>query len=392
MGVLPVKYYQVRNNKAMIYLDNAATTRQKPSVVLKAYENYVTEIGVSPGRGSYSLGIQASRMLYQSRKTIGNYFGLTKPTNVVFTKNSTEAINMFLNGFLEKGDHVLISCYEHNSVLRPIHNLKNNGIIEYDVIPYEVFEHPEKLTNYIKSNTKLFAITLASNLTGEIVFNSSFAKKAKELINASIFVDASQGAGKGLINMESDGIDFLAFTGHKDLLGLPGTGGLCSKNELHFKPLIQGGTGVHGESYVNPDIYPDAYESGTLNMPAIWALKNSIEYINSNLDTINAKEKELLEYTLKELSNINSVEIYNRNATRVPTFCFNIAGQSSSDVVKTLDDYGICVRGGIHCAILAHTNIGTVETGAVRVSLNSYNTFDEIDKFVTSVRRISECI
>lgn len=392
MGVLPVKYYQERNKKTMIYLDNAATTRKKPSVVLKAYENYIIEIGTSPGRGSYSLGIQASRMLYQSRKTIGKYFGLNKPTNVVFTKNSTEAINMFLNGFLKKGDHVLISCYEHNAVLRPIQNLKNNGIIEYDILPYEVFEHPENLKEYIKDNTKLFAITLASNLTGEIVFNCSFAKKAKELTNASIFVDASQGGGKGLINMSTDGIDFLAFTGHKDLLGLPGTGGLCSVNELNFKPLIQGGTGIHGENFVNPDIYPDAYEAGTINMPAIWALKNSVEYIQNNQNVINSKEKDLLEYAIKNLSNINSVVIYNKNAKRVPTFCFNIIGKPSSDVVKELDDYGVCVRGGIHCAILAHTYLGTVKTGAVRVSLNSYNTFKEIDEFIASVRRISECI
>lgn len=378
--------------KTMIYFDNAATTRVKPEVVLDAYKNYITKIGVSPGRGSYSLGIQASRMLYQTRKTVANYFGLDKSTNVIFTKNSTEAINLFLNGFLKEGDHVLISCYEHNSVLRPIQSLKDKGIIEYDVLPFEVFSNPELLTQYIKENTKLLAITLASNLTGELVFSSSFADVANKNTNAKIFVDASQGAGKGLINMSRDGVDYLAFTGHKDLLGLPGTGGLCSKEEIHFNPLIQGGTGVHGEEYTNPDIYPDAYESGTINMPAIWALKNAIDFISDNQSNINTKEIDLLNYAIKQLSKIDDVIIYNKDSNRVSTFCFNLKNKTSSDVVKELDNDGICVRGGIHCAILSHTTIGTVKTGAIRISLNYNNTFDEIDKLVDSIRRITKCI
>ena len=160
----------------MIYFDNAATTRVKPDVVMTAFLDYMRDIGVSPGRGSYSLGIQASRMLFQSRKTVASFFGAKQKTNVVFTKNSTEAINLYLSGILQPGDHVLISSYEHNAVLRPLHTLKQKGVIDYTILPESVFDNPEvELKRYIKPTTKLAAITLASNLTGQLVFNNRFS-------------------------------------------------------------------------------------------------------------------------------------------------------------------------------------------------------------------------
>ena len=252
----------------MIYFDNAATSRTKPEVVYDAFNHYIRDIAVSPGRGSYSLGITASRMLYQSRKTVSDFFGSSAPENVVFTKNSTEAINLFFNGFLKKGDHVLISCYEHNAVLRPLHSLKQDGVIDYTILPeYALYDDDCDLKEFVKSNTKLAAITLASNLTGQIVFSSSLAERLKSY-GLTVFVDASQGAGKKLLDMSCDSIDVLAFTGHKDLMGLPGVGGLCSVNDLRITPLIQGGTGIYGDSYVNPQAFPEAYEAGTLNMGA----------------------------------------------------------------------------------------------------------------------------
>ena len=366
----------------MIYFDNAATSRTKPEAVYNAFNYYIREIAVSPGRGSYSLGITASRMLYQSRKTVANFFGVSFPENVVFTKNSTEAINLFINGFLKKGDHVLISCYEHNSVLRPIHSLKQAGIIDYTILPEEaLYDATYNLEKFIKPNTRLAAITLASNLTGQIVYSPALAAKLKSF-GLTVFVDASQGAGKKLIDMTRDSIDVLAFTGHKDLLGLPGVGGLCSVEELRITPLIQGGTGIYGDSYVNPDVFPEAYESGTLNMPAIWSLKNAIEYINENSTYINMVEHELTQYLVDSLSKLPNIYVYNIDAPRVSTIAFNVKGKSSSDIVELLDKNGICVRGGIHCAILAHQTLGTVESGAVRISLNAYNTKDEIDAFI----------
>jgi cysteine desulfurase family protein len=376
----------------MIYFDNSATSKNKPEEVYAAYNYYVRDIGVSPGRGSYSLGITASRMLYQSRKAVAKFFGINNSNNVVFTKNSTEAINLFFNGYLNTGDHVLISPFEHNAVLRPLHTLSNSNAISYDILPESViYNNQSDLTKYIKPNTKLLVIMLASNLTGQIVFNRELSKIAQEN-GIKIFVDASQGAGKKLINMSEDGIDFLAFTGHKDMQSLPGTGGLCSVSDLHIKPLIQGGTGIFGDSYVNPEAYPDAYEAGTLNMPSIWALKNAIEFLELNHKRIAEIEKDLTSYCIQKLATISGVKIYNVDKQRVSTFCFNIEGFLSNTVVEWLDKYGICVRGGVHCAILAHESLGTVKTGAVRTSLNYFNTKEEIDYFIEKIKEMKKCM
>lgn len=376
----------------MIYFDNAATTRTKPREVIEAFNYYVTEIGTSPGRGSYSLGIQASRMLYQSRKTVAKFFGISNPGNVVFTKNSTEGINFFFIGYLKNGDHVIISPYEHNAVLRPLHKLKEQGIIDYTVLPEEaIYDAEHHLEKYIRSNTSLIAITLASNLTGQIVFNTEISKIANKH-NIKMFVDASQGAGKKLLNMQRDGIDVLAFTGHKDLMALPGVGGICSQDALNITPLIQGGTGIHGDEYTNPQSYPDSYEAGTLNMPAIWSLKVAIEIIEKNIEYASQYESDLLNRLIEGLQRDKNIILYNTDKLRVPTICFNIQGVPSSEVVSYLDKHGVCVRGGIHCAILAHKQIGTVETGAVRVSLNAYNTLEEVEKFIQIIGDIKNAL
>ena len=215
----------------MVYFDNAATSRPKPSVVSAAFMEYIQEIGTSPGRGSYSLGISASRMLYQSRKTVTDFFGCPQKTNVVFTKNSTEAINLFLNGYLQSGDHVLISPFEHNAVLRPLHYLSLHSGITYDVLPESALHNAEEFKKALRPNTKLACITLASNLTGEIVYDRCIGNVCA-MQGITVFVDASQGGGKMLVNMQDDHIDYLAFTGHKDIFALPGVGGLCSMKPL----------------------------------------------------------------------------------------------------------------------------------------------------------------
>ena len=375
----------------MIYFDNAATTKTKPEEVYKAFEYYIREIGVSPGRGSYSLGVSASRMLYQVRKKTGIFFGLENPTNVIFTKNSTEAINLFFHGFLKTGDHVVISCYEHNAVLRPLHYLKSKGIIDYSVIQRDDLELiPEELLDkYARPNTKVLALTLASNLTGRIIYKPEFFEEAKKR-NITTFLDASQGAGKITLSMKNSHIDYLAFTGHKDLMGLPGTGGLCCKDKEEITPLLQGGTGIFGDNYMNPKVFPEGFEAGTLNMPAIWALGAAIDFCVQNKDEIYEKEKELVELLLGQLCTIKNIIIYDYEFDRVGAVGFNIDGYSSDEIVKYLDTRGICTRGGIHCAILAHEAIKTIKTGAVRISVNSFNTKDEIYEFIEIMKRLGE--
>lgn len=372
----------------MIYFDNAATSRPKPEVVYDAFNYYVREIGTSPGRGSYGLAVQATRMLYQARKTVAAFFAVNDSSNVVFTKNSTEAINLFFNGFLSDRAHVLISPYEHNAVLRPLHFLKKRGIIDYTVLPEELlYNETPRLADYIRPSTKIIALTLASNLTGQLVFSKRLADEAR-LYNLTVFVDASQGGGKQIVDMVRDGIDVLAFTGHKDILAMPGVGGLVSQKALNITPLLQGGTGIHGESYINPDAFPDAYEAGTLNMPAIWSLKCAMDYIAKHGLEMREKENALIQHLIDGLRKNNKVELYRTERQRVSTICFNIKGVASSDVVRYLDAHGICVRGGIHCAILAHETLGTVKTGAVRASINSFNTFHEIDEFIGAIEAI----
>lgn len=371
----------------MIYFDNAATTKDKPSEVYESMLYYLRECGVSPGRGSYKLGVDASRMLYQSRKQIGSYFGLKNKTNLYFTKNSTEAINGVINGLLKDGDHVVITCYEHNAVLRPIHNLFEKNIITYSVIERDDLTlSPAKIYDkYFQENTVMFVSTLASNLTGRIVFNRELFRflNGKGIIT---LLDSSQGAGKEPICMEDDGIDYLAFTGHKDLFGLPGIGGLCCKVEPKWNPLIQGGTGILGDEYVNPSVFPEGYEAGTLNMPVIWALKTAVELCQKNREKNSKYISELVEYCEQRLLELDNVTIYDLEYNKSGVIGFNVDDYSSSDVVKLLDENGICVRGGIHCAILAHEALGTVEIGVVRISFSHTNNTDEIDSLINVLK------
>lgn len=373
----------------MVYFDNAATTKNKPQEVYDAAVEYMKDVGVSPGRGSHQLGIEASRRLYRTRCTVGKHFGLSEPERAIFTKNSTEAINLLFDGLLQDGDHVIISCFEHNAVLRPLEMLKREGRIDYSVVRLDDLTlSPEIIYNkYATKKTRLIGYTLASNLTGRIVFREDVFKFFKKK-GVGTFVDASQGGGKIHLSMKEQGIDYLAFTGHKDLLALPGVGGLCCESKVLPKPLIQGGTGIHGEEYVNPDIFPEGYEAGTLNMPSIYSLKTSLNFIERERVSINQKEKELITLLIRELDRLDAVVIYDHDVDRVSTFCFNVEGISSDQVVSFLDKKGICVRGGIHCAILAHEAIDTVRIGAVRVSLNYQNTAEEVGLFIEAIKEL----
>lgn len=375
----------------MIYFDNAATTKYKPESVYEAANYYLREVGVSPGRGSYGLGIEASRMLYKSRCAVGKFFGMSRPDKVIFTKNSTEAINLFFNGFLRQGDHVIISCYEHNAVLRPIQKLKEQGVIEYSIVQRDDLALPavDLYEKYAKENTRLLAMTLASNLTGRIIFREDVYDFFHEK-GIVTFVDSSQGAGKIKLFMKDQKIDFLAFTGHKDLMAIPGVGGLCCESTEYLKPFVQGGTGIHGEEYTNPEVFPEGYEAGTLNMPAIWSMYAAIGYLTEHFEEISNREEKLMNYLMNGLKVIDNVVVYDEEYSRVTTCSINVRGLSSDKLVALLDNNGICVRGGIHCAIIAHEAIGTVSTGTVRLSINYMNTEQEIDSVLEILKNVGE--
>ena len=286
---------------------------------------------------------------------------------------------------------MIISCYEHNAVLRPIQRLKEKGIIEYSVIQREDLFLPADVLyqKYANENTRLLALTLASNLTGRIIFRDDIYEYFHEK-GIATFVDSSQGAGKIRLSMKNQKIDFLAFTGHKDLMAIPGVGGLCCELDEHIEPLIQGGTGIHGEEYTNPDIFPEGYEAGTLNMPAIWSIHAAIDYLNEHFNEIRLTEKRLTTYLLDGLKKIDTVTVYDREFSRVSTCSINVKGISSDKLVALLDKNGVCVRGGIHCAIIAHEAIDTVSTGTVRISLNYMNTEQEIDTVLDILRNAGD--
>ncbi len=372
----------------MIYFDQAATSLYKPACVTDAFLDYLNRVGANPGRGCYDSAVQAGRMLYSVRKKVSAFFGAPDAANTVFAKNSTEALNLFLNGFLAPGGHVLISPYEHNAVLRPLEALRQQSRITYSVIPPELLRCPEKgLVSMLQPDTRLICCMLASNVTGQLVFSGEISAFA-HAHGIPVLVDASQGASYKLIDMSTDGIDFLAFTGHKDLLGLPGTGGLVSLSPLNIPPLLQGGIGTLGESYLTPQLSPEGYEAGTVNMPALWALGAAFDYVQEHLTVHRRILSELTEQLLSGLDRIEHIRVYNRSLPRVSTVCFTAETFTPNEIAEKLNEQGICVRSGLHCAIKAHETLRTAQTGTVRVSLGPFHTASEVERFLAVLRII----
>ncbi|HCS73739.1 MAG TPA: cysteine desulfurase [Clostridiales bacterium] len=381
-------------NKDYIYFDNAATTRIKPDEVYQAFSYFVTNIGASPGRGSHPLAIEASRMLYQVRKTVANFFNCPSSSQVIFTKNATEAANLFFRGYLQPGDHVLISMHEHNAIFRPVEQLRRQGKISYSVYPAPysgaAWDYGE-IERLITSRTRILALSLASNLTGEVFFSPdivSFLKKH----GIKLLLDASQGAGRLRPNIAANGIDYLIFTGHKDLYGLPGTGGLCCLKPPEFEPLLQGGTGGDSSTWTNPDATPEKYEAGTANMPALWSLKAGCEYVKLNHAAISEKERVLYRYCYDNLRQIPRVKLYGtpKREANLPILLFNIDGMDCQELATELNQQRICIRSGLHCNILGHTSLGTEKTGAIRVSLDYNNKLEEIDTLLDIINRLAK--
>ena len=282
---------------------------------------------------------------------------------------------------------------EHNAIFRPIHSLKKEGRIDYDIIPLEVFRDlkTDVLVMYVKESTKLCIITLASNITGEILLSSEINKYLKSR-DIKVLLDTAQGAGRVKLSMVNDNIDYLIFTAHKDLYGMPGIGGLCSLEKLDIEPLLQGGTGVHSEEFINPDIVPEKYEAGTINMPSIWSLKTGIEYIEENMEEIIEKERKLYTICLEGLKKLKNVIIYGGEKIDkyLSIISFNIDGVDCQEVSRQLSENNICVRSGHHCNILGHINIGTKDIGTVRVSLDYHNSIQELEKFIDIIKKISK--
>lgn len=382
----------------MIYFDNAATTMKKPPQVSEAVLNALGNMGNS-GRGAHGATLGASRIIYDTRVLLGELFGISAPERIAFTSNATEALNTAISGMFKKGDHVITTECEHNSVLRPLYRKEKEGV-ELTILPTLKNEKRKQgildyasLENAVKPNTKAIVITHVSNLTGNITdleSVSSFAKKHDLLL----VTDASQSAGVLPLNVEKLGIDVLCFTGHKGLLGPQGTGGIYVREGVEIQPLKVGGSGVHSYDKNHPSQMPAALEAGTLNAHGIAGLHGALEYLKeTGIETIRQKEMGLLKYFLEGVREIEGITLYGNPELehRVATVALNIRNYDSGEVADLLwEEYEIAVRSGAHCAPLMHNALGTKEQGAVRFSFSHYNTKEETDIAIRALREIAE--
>lgn len=378
----------------MIYLDNAATSFPKPEEVYKDMDICFREYGANPGRSGHKLALKAGRAIFETRELLCQLFNISNPMRIIFTSNATDSLNLAIKGVLKEGDHVITSSMEHNSLIRPIKAMEEQGV-ENTIIKCSADGtiKTQDIKSSIKENTKLIAITHASNVCGTIMPIEEIGKIANEH-GILLLVDAAQSAGVYDIDVEKMNIDLLAFPGHKGLMGPQGTGGLYIREGIHIKQMKEGGTGSKSESLLQPDIIPDKYESGTPNTPGIVGLGSGIKYIfKRGIENIRNHEKDLTKYMLKELKEIKNVKIYGtQNAeSQASVISLNIGSLDSSEVSYILDQaFDIAVRAGLHCAPLAHKTLGTIEQGTLRFSIGYFNTKDDIDKAIEAIRKISK--
>jgi cysteine desulfurase family protein len=368
----------------MIYLDNSATSFPKPQATYDQMIIYTQKIAANPGRGSHRLAVQSAAVIYETRELLAQLFNIEDPMRIVFTKNCTEALNIGIKGLLRPGDHVVTTSMEHNSVLRPLHYLTRRGV-KVSIVKGNKWGYvdPEDLLSSMTKNTKLVVLTHCSNLTGTIQPIREVGKMCKER-GIPFMVDAAQSAGVLPIDVQLDCIDLLAFPGHKGLYGPMGTGGLYISSTLKkMEPLILGGTGSLSHSMEQPDFMPDMYESGTPNLPGIAGLNGGLKYVlEMGIDVIRAHEVQLINRMEAALGSTWNIQLYGPSGgeRKGGILLLNIKGAEASEVAQLLDEQSeIYVRPGMHCAPLAHETIGTSKTGAIRLSVGSYNTLDEMD-------------
>lgn len=375
----------------MIYLDNAATSFPKPSKVYEEVINCMKNYCANPGRGSHNMAIKSALKVMESRNLISEIFNIRNPFNIVFTHNATEALNIAIKGLLKKGDHVISTVLEHNSVLRPLNSMAKHGV-EVTLISSDKagFINPLDIKDEIKFNTKAIIINHASNVLGSIQDINSIGKIAKKY-GVKFIVDASQSAGSISIDVERDNIDLLTFPGHKGLLGPQGTGALYIREGIELKSFKEGGTGSISNSIDQPKELPDRFESGTLNTPGIVGLCEGVKFIKKiGIENIYNEEMQLMDQLIRELKKLDFVKIYGSTSlkNRLSVLSINIEGIDASIVGEELNDAEIAVRTGYHCAALIHKVIGTEYIGTVRISPGCFNTSKDIDEFIKNIIKI----
>lgn len=377
-----------------IYLDNGATSFPKPPQVAEAMDRWMKEIGGSPGRSGHRLSIDSARVVFEARESLAVLLGADSSKQIIFTGNATMALNLAIIGTVKPGDRVVTTSMEHNSVMRPLRHLAGEKVIELHTIPCAADGSldPQDLIKALERETALVVATHASNVTGTILPIAELARICREG-GSLLLVDAAQTAGAVPIDVRSDGIDMLAFTGHKGLYGPTGTGGLYVREGLKIRPLIRGGTGSNSEREEQPDFFPDCLEAGTPNAVGLAGLKAGIDFIKvTGIDQIRNDELSLTVRLLEGLRDIPGIRVFGTMETerRTPAVSFVLEGLSPSEVGYILDEaFGILVRIGLHCSPSAHRTIGTFPEGTVRMVPGFFNSPEDIDYTLECLRTIA---
>ncbi len=377
--------------KRDIYLDNAATSHPKPACVLEAVRAAMTAFNANPGRSGHRRSLEAARAVLDAREAVAAVLGAPDPLCVAFAFNCTDALNLAIKGALRAGDHVISTMLEHNSVLRVLSEMLRREQIELSLLSPrpDGFVDPQDVRAALRKNTRLIAMTHASNVTGAIQPVAAAAQVAREA-GVPMLIDGAQALGAMPVDVGALGCQLYAFPGHKSLLGPQGTGGLYMEPGFEIAPLREGGTGSSSESMLQPAERPERYESGTLNLPGIAGLGAGAALVRSGLTQIFMRERELTTALYEGLSQIAGVEVYSpaEEAARAGIVAFNAGDLTSAQVADFLDGEGIAVRGGLHCAPGAHRFLGTLRRGAVRASVGHATTFEEVEALLRAVKRM----
>lgn len=376
----------------MIYFDNSATTYPKPSYVIKQAYYGLKDYSFNSGRGGYVESLRAASAIYDVREKVGAMFGVL-PSNVVFTKNCTEALNIAIKGIVKRGDHIIISSLEHNAVSRVVQKLYEQGIAEFSIARYS-YDDNECVSNFerlIKPNTSLIVCMHSSNVFGVSFPIAQIGKLCRQK-GIKFIVDAAQGAGLCDIKADRDNIDVICSAGHKCLFGSMGTGFMAIADGVKLDTLTEGGTGSNSLDLHQPDFLPDRFEAGTLNNSGIISLGSGIDFINRvGMQNIYSHEMNLALYLYNMLDSVEKVKLYTpppKMYKSVPIVSFNVNGYSSESVAEILADNRICVRAGYHCSPFAHKHFETLDSGTVRVSLGFFNKPYECNRLINVVKKL----
>lgn len=368
----------------MIYFDNAATTFPKPRCVIEATNNCIKKYCGNPGRSSHTLSVRASEAIYAVRESVAELLAAEKAEGVVFTQNATYALNLAIKTRICEKCHVIASDVEHNSVIRPLEKLKRDLGVEYSL--FSLDNAAKSIASLVRTDTRFIVSTLASNVTGERI-PLKILSDAAEKFNLGLIVDASQAIGHTQINLCETPCDVLCAPAHKALFGIQGCGFAVFADTNRRGGMVEGGSGSESINPEMPMLLPEGYEAGTLATPSIVSLGAGISFINEiGLFEIGLKLSKMTDMLKERIVSIKGSRIY---PSRDGIVSFNLGNLPSSVVARELDEYGVCVRGGLHCAPLAHKRLATLERGTVRISLSYLNTEREIDTFYKILKRVA---